>query len=349
MKVLVVKLSSLGDIVNTVPALLYLKDNAKEHIELHWLVNDSFLSFVEAVSIADKVIGFNRQCWNRPLNIVKNLKNFFRLIKELRKEKYDIAIDLQCLFRSSIIPFLSGVKRRAGFDRTREGAHFFLNELAQTKNKHYHAIEENAAVIKKSFSIASPFDAKKYVLKIEMPEKENKVEKFFKEKGIDSRKMIIINPNSRWGSKKWGNDKYKQLIKRMVDNTEFSIGIIGTADEKEDIIPLIVDNKRVYDFTGQTDIISLYFIFKRVKLLVTNDSGPMHIASASLCKTLAIFGPTSPERTGPFWEKEIIKSNVKCSPCFKRVCPLKGNKSMQCMKSISVDEVFKKVIELTGI
>ena len=347
MKVLIVKLSSLGDIIHAVPVVRYLRESFTGDLEIHWLVNDNFVELVNAAEIADRVISFNRSTWKKKGKIFSNIKGFFKKIRELRAEKYDIAIDLQCLFRSSLIPFLARIPRRAGFDRTREGARILLNELACVRHRKYHAVEENLEVIIQAFDLPRPESARKLLFHLTVPEdRENNVEKILRERAIISDRLILINPNSRWESKKWGNSRYEALIRRILQDHNVFIGLIGTRDEREYVQALAQIDKRVFNLAGTTDILELYALMKKARLLVTNDSGPMHMASAAGLKTLAVFGPTSPRRTGPFWESRVMQAELLCSPCFKKECPYRDRRNMHCMESVSVDEVYQAVDQI---
>ena len=119
--------------------------------------------------------------------------------------------------------------------------------------------------------------------------------------------------------------------------------MIGSKSEREDCASLGAMNKRVHNLAGETDLLELYLLMKNARLLITNDSGPMHLASAAGTKTLALFGSTSPERTGPFWKSHVIRSDASCSPCLKRKCPLMNAENMKCMKGISVDQVYSEM------
>ncbi|MCK5708647.1 MAG: lipopolysaccharide heptosyltransferase II [Candidatus Aureabacteria bacterium] len=346
-KILIVKLSSLGDIVHAAASLKYLKSIKDDQVDIHWLVNEELIPLVKASGVAKRIIPFNRKIWKKTGNIFSSIKDFLGLIRLLKMEKYDIAIDLQCLFRSSIIPFLAKIPRRVGFERTREGAHFFLNDIALTNKKNVHAVEENLAAILHAFNIDEiplPGDIK---ISFNIPEeKEKKVEELLKKRNIPRKQFILINPNSRWQSKKWGESNFKELIERLLHKTDLHIGVIGTKEERLGIEGLkIIDNK-FHNFAGETDILELFSLIKKAQLIFTNDSGPMHLASASGIKTIAVFSATSPDRTGPYWSSSVIKSDVPCSPCFKKKCPLKGEDNMQCMRSITVNHVYDKIIVL---
>jgi lipopolysaccharide heptosyltransferase II len=245
-----------------------------------------------------------------------------------------------------VIPFLARIPRRAGYDRTREGAGFFINELADVKGKNLHAVEENLAVVVKAFGLKEP-DPKTLSLQLSVPEeKERSVDALLRENALEPGKFVLLNPNSRWASKKWGMEKFEDLAIKFLASTDFSIALIGTQGERQSGESLARLDKRVVNLAGRTDIFELYVLMKRARLLVTNDSGPMHLASAAGLKTVAVFGPTSPERTGPFWQSLVVRADADCSPCLKKKCPLSGDRNMRCMTEVTVEEVFREALRL---
>ena len=157
-------------------------------------------------------------------------------------------------------------------------------------------------------------------------------------------KIIVLNPSASYGTAKmWPAEYYRALIEKLTGLAHIKVVVIG----KEAGYPNLGDVARqpaVLDVRGRTDIRGLAAVLKCSDLLITNDTGPMHIAAGVGTPILALFGPTNYMMTAPLGKHTVIQHAVSCSPCMKRVCM----KDHICMKSISVNEVYQKIIELTG-
>ena len=127
MKILIIKPSSLGDVIHAMPVVAAIHAFAPAS-EIHWLVNASFAELVEMTEGVSRIHVFERQLWKNKQKITMNIRKLYQLARALRYEKYDLVLDLQGLFRSAFISWLTGVRRRLGFDNAREGAVFFYSE-----------------------------------------------------------------------------------------------------------------------------------------------------------------------------------------------------------------------------
>jgi heptosyltransferase-2 len=151
--------------------------------------------------------------------------------------------------------------------------------------------------------------------------------------------IIGIFPGASYGpAKMWGAEKFRMLAEKIVKTGKAKILVFGGNKEKE--LGEIIQNKTdgIINLCGKTTARELMALIKKCNVFITNDTGPMHIASALNVPVIAIFGPTNPDRTSPLGSSAIIKKEVKCAPCKYRICPLKNHK---CMESISVEEVFE--------
>lgn len=161
--------------------------------------------------------------------------------------------------------------------------------------------------------------------------------------GVDLTKHLLIgiNPGAAYGSAKcWPKERFHEVCEKLLQNPELYIVFFGDMAGA----PLVHDicremPKRVIDLAGKTSIRELMALIQCCNILLTNDSGPMHMASALGTRLLALFGSTSDVKTGPYQGGTVIHKHVECSPCYKRVCPI----DFRCMTRISVDEVYQQI------
>jgi 3-deoxy-D-manno-octulosonic-acid transferase/heptosyltransferase-1 len=338
MRILIVKLSSIGDVVHTLPVLPAII-NKLPKAEIDWLVEEEASELITNHPLLNKVIIFYRKYWLKnlsPLKIFQTFKEVKEFYNHLRKERYDLVIDFQGLFKSGILTFITKGKRKLGYDKTRELSHIFLNEKIPVYNIENHAV-------KRYLNLLRPLD-----IEIKKPEfllpclngAEIYVDELFSEAGINLQKPIItISPGTKWESKTWTIEKISLLADRLI---KYGLQVIFTGSKNDislvEIIISLMEEKPV-NLCGKTTLKNLIVIFKKSDLVLTVDSGSMHIAAATQTPLVVLFGPTSPGRTGPYSPKsDIIQKNISCSPCFKRSCSHKS-----CLNEISVEEVFEKI------
>jgi 3-deoxy-D-manno-octulosonic-acid transferase/heptosyltransferase-1 len=167
-----------------------------------------------------------------------------------------------------------------------------------------------------------------------------KVEDLLRSNHIDSKApFVAINPVAFWETKLWQDDKFARLADRIVE--ELGVPVVFTGGNGGKRIDRIRSFMKTLSTSleGQTTLKDLAYVYRLSALLVTTDSGPMHIAAAVGTPTVALFGPTDPRRTGPYGRNHIvIRKEMECSPCFKKRCDTK-----QCMKDIAVEEVLEAV------
>lgn len=345
MKILIIKPSSLGDVIHAMPVVAAIHAFAPAS-EIHWLVNASFAELVEMTEGVSRIHVFERQLWKNKQKITMNIRKLYQLARALRHEKYDLVLDLQGLFRSAFISWLTGVRRRLGFDNAREGAVFFYSEKIQVKGKALHALDANLEALKNIF----PGKALPPVsFKMKFPPA---VLSAVKEKGFDllfsKGAYCVFSPQARWASKTWPKENYLHLAVKMAEASKLKIVITGNGEDSAFWEKASASYpEKIISLMDKTTLSELAWIISGCEFMVCNDSGPMHLAGAFHKKVIALMGPTKPEKTGPYWNACIVREPVSCSPCLKRECP-RGGKGMECMKRITPEKVLK-AIEKEGL
>jgi lipopolysaccharide heptosyltransferase II len=317
LKILIIKLSSIGDLFHALPAAHNLK--VELSAEVHWVTQKENVKLVECFDDVSNVILFPRK------ETLKGLKAF---IKGLRTEEYDYIIDLQGLMKSAFVARLAKGKNRIGPSFQREGAFLFYNNVAGKRNKERHAVNECYDVIdflklnriEPTYNITFP--------KYELPK--------------SSSPKIAIAPVSRWETKNWFPEQFAETAKILIEKLNASIFLLGAPGDKDvcDKINNLLDGK-ANNLAGKTSLTESGSVLEQMDILISNDSGPVHIACALNLRNYVIFGPTSALRTGPFGDNNFVfQADLDCIPCYKRVCKF-GDK--RCMKAVTPKMVADKI------
>lgn len=328
-KILIIKPSSLGDIIHSLPVLHSLKRCLPE-ARIHWVVAKNFAELLNGHPMIDRLWIIEKDRWKRPYKISSTIKEFVDLGRRLREERFDLVIDLQGLLRSGLIAFLTGSPLRIGFKEAREGSHLFYTQKVEG-GREIHAVER---YLKIASYIGCPPDEIVFPLPVN--------EEGLKTEGLRLKERYgdyaVLVPGARWPTKRWPPERFGQLagllpLKSIVIGGKEDIGI------SEEVVRF--SNGKAISLAGKTGLKSLVEIIRGARLVVGNDSGPMHIAPALGIPTFAIFGPTSPLRTGPYGKNAfVIKADLDCAPCFRRRC-----RNTACMKSLQVEEVRSLIAE----
>jgi lipopolysaccharide heptosyltransferase I len=342
LNILVVKMSALGDVIQAMAILRPLKMGFPE-ARITWLVEESLAPILDCNPSVDRTIVWPREAFTS--SILKRKEGLHRreklkeFIQSLRRDVYEIAIDLQGLMKSAIWMGLARARRKVGFSEPREKlSKLFVNEKVRGVGKDLHAVERYLRLVE---GLGCPkceeveFGLKRAKLFI------SRAKDLLREGGARGRRpLVVISPATRWETKRWESEKFAELADEMRLKGGFEVVFVGGRGD----LDLVRDIKermrtRAVDLTGETDLPTLACIMGMAEVVVSPDSGPMHLAAAMGTPVVALFGPTAPWRTGPYGKvHKVIRSHVECSPCFRRKCS-----SRSCMRSISVGEVMEAV------
>ncbi|MBN8623899.1 MAG: glycosyltransferase family 9 protein, partial [Planctomycetes bacterium] len=368
-RILIVKLSSLGDVIHTLPAAQALRRKfPKAH--LAWAVERAHAGVLRDQECFDELIEWNRGTW----------RDYAAFLRRLRATKWDLAIDFQGLFRSGFVTWASGARRRIGYDATRERAHWFYNERVTAPTEPLHAVEKSLRLIeslgarlegvplKRKYLEATPLapgnapgaiertdfahtpvfrgahDADGqplFPLSIRSAERAA-VDAWLTAHRFDERsqKLVVLNPHCRKAANIWPAERYAHLAARLLEQTGVRVVISGGPVAKElcDEIAAPLGEK-VWRADGTFTLLGSAELIRRADLFITGDTGPMHIAAAVGTPIVALFGPADPLKTGPYTtDAVVLTKRLPCAPCFAKQCPL-GHRPAKCMTDISVEDV----------
>jgi len=338
MKILVIKPSSLGDIIHALPFLKAVKDTFQD-ASVDWVISKNLRGILEDNPLINELIVFDKDSWKSIRNIPKTSRDISSLRKTLKSRNYDIVVDLQGLLRSGLISLSTPSPLRVGFADAREGSRFMYNRKVAV-NGITHAVDKNLEVAR---AIGAAAKRVEFPLSID-----DKSRRKIRTLLGDIKGYLLILPSARWSSKRWPPENFAALISKL----SIPCVIAGSSADREICLKIIKDidgNKekteqlKIINLCGETSLKELTALIEGAKAVVSNDSGPMHIAAALKKPLVALFGPTDPSKTGPYgWQKKkdlkVIRTGVSCSPCFKKSC-----KKPLCMTGISAETVFNKL------
>lgn len=330
-KILIIKTGALGDIISSFHFFSTLKENFPND-EIYLLTQKIYKDAIALCPVFKKVFYL-------PKNF--NLLEFLKMIKNLRKLKFDIICDIQGNLKTNFYSFIIGGEKRYGIYKRPIGKLFLTEGIRRKKRK----INGKIFYEKPKKSKFELLGIKKYIkeLKIWIPEeRREKFKDFIKNYNIDeNKKWVIIHPLSTKGyiAKRWLKENFACLSDKLIEDG-YEVIFIGKDDEKyvDDII-LKMKNKPK-NLVNKTDFHDLCLLIENAHLVITTDSSPLHISSIFKTKVIGIFGPTDPEIICPKNAYYIYKK-VDCSPCYKKKC-----KIMKCMKEIEVEDVYETIKEI---
>ncbi len=320
MKILIVKPSSFGDIIQANPIIQAIKSKWKDSLT-DWLVFSQWKQVVELFPDINSI-----KCWDRKGGI----KAFFKVLKDCNKEKYDLVIDLQGLLRTAVFCKLLKAKRKIGVSGMKELSWLFIKEPYK-RNKNENAVIRNLNSL--SYITSEKYEPS-FNIKIDtVPYK------ILNEHGIEKDdKIIAFVPFSRGKTKTWKSNNYvvlTDMIKSL--NKDIKIVVLGS---QSDYGKIKSDN--IIDLCGKTNIKELAGILSVCEIAVGADTGAMHLANAIGIKNVFIFGGSDIKETAPYGNNsKVISSNLDCSPCRGKC---KFNKE-KCLEQIKPDVVFEEIKE----
>jgi heptosyltransferase I len=337
MNILIVKLSAIGDVIHTLPSLTALR---KLYPDAHitWVVEEAAAGLIRNHPNLDSVLISRRKSWIKSFRkgeICLALREMRAFLQELRQRPYDLVIDFHGLLKSALIVLLSGGKKKLGYASLQELSGLFYNEkIPEDMNKH--AVDRyldfprylGAKVVQPEFILPSDNSARVLIQSI------------LKEHHLENKKFIAVNPVAYWETKLWDNEKFAWLVDAI--KAELDIEVVFTGSEKGSIEKIIsLMSAKAVNLGGDTTLPELAYLYQKAMMVITTDSGPMHLAAAVGTPVIALFGPTDPQRTGPYGQDHtIIRTDLPCSPCFLKKCPTK-----KCMRDILPECVFAVVKE----
>ena len=348
-RILLIKLSGLGDVVHTLPVLVKLRARYPR-ARIDWLITPEHAEIVCCHPALSSVVPFARRDFSKRGRRWRALAAFLDLLKQIRRAKYDLVIDLHGQARSGFFALVSGARVRIGFDRpvkdtikhgwrgAREGSWMAYTHRIPIPTLDIHAIDRYLWVGPLLGLDDNPPD-----LTIHLPSQTaHSVQHLLEQHDIlASKALAVLAPGTIWETKRWTIEGFAAVARQFLQDG-FAVALAGAKRDQPRCRQIAAAAPGACDLSGKTTPAELAALIQRAEICVTNDSGAMHVA-VSLGKPLvSLFGPTNPVRVGPYHQPEsVVRVGLPCSPCNYRwlsQCPF----DHACMKQVTSAMVFER-------
>ncbi|MCZ6690118.1 MAG: glycosyltransferase family 9 protein [Planctomycetota bacterium] len=315
-----------------------------------WLVEDRAATLIQGHPLLDEVIVLPRTSWSRDSRrlptLHRSIRGVLSSMRELRRKRFDLAIDFQGNCRSGLWAFISGAKSRIGFAGAtqREANYLFMRKHVRPANEKVHKVEKYLDLLRECDLAGGKTDPV-----LPLSEDEGRAMELWLRKTCaeELRPVVAIHPGvSTFGFfKRWPAEAYGRVVRKF---SEIGIRALltwgpGEREEVERIRHLAGDRGTIGPRTPS--LLSLVELLRRCDLFIGSDSGPLHLASAVGTPTVALFGPKDPRVYGPYGARSrIVRTGVECSPCIRRSCS-----DPVCMTTLSPESVIEASLSLLGI
>ena len=359
-KILLIKLSAVGDVVQTLPVLNRLRRRYPS-ARLDWLVTPAIGELLAGNPAISNVIEFARDEWSTPWRTAPYV-SAARLIAVLRSAEYDLVLDLQGQFRSAAFAFVSGAPVRIGFDKpradrwtslsrkipdaakqhawqgAREGSWLAYTHYVAVPTLEVHPVDRYLGIVPMLGLGDSPADFSFPI----PPEAATRIDGLLDYYDIGKTRLIAIAPGTNWDTKQWRSDGFAEVARHFLGKG-CAVILMGSDRERtvcEDVARLAPG---AVNLAGETTLPELAALIRRAAVCVTNDSGPMHLAVALDRAVVSVFGPTDPIWAGPYRRNNaMLRADLPCSPCYLRElsqCP----HAHACMQEVAASAVIQRV------
>jgi heptosyltransferase-1 len=333
-KILILKPSSLGDVVQALPVLRLIKRH-HPHSEIFWWIETGLAPLLENDADLAGLVHFNRRRWAEP----RNWARLFRTVRWARAQRFDWVIDLQCLARSAVFGWLANGQLSIGLDEPREGARGFYDVMAARSSYDTHAVDWYLRVLE-LIDVPIHWD-------FEWLPRRPEIEKAVRhEWPVNASRWVVLQPGARWLNKRWPVESFVELVRRSAAFLPgFQFAILGG---REDVALgrtiAQAAPERCLDLTGKLSLPEMLEWIRLSDLMISNDTGPMHVAAAMGKPLVALFGPTEPRRTGPYGQlNNVMQQKLWCVPCMRPRCI--NPRPLECLHRLTPSMVMERVQE----
>jgi heptosyltransferase I len=358
-KILLIKLSAVGDVVHTIPVLNKLRRRYPT-AQLDWLVTPSIAELLRHHAAISNIIEFERDAWSTPWRF-KPFTSYARLAAKLRAAAYDLVVDMHGQFRTAALTLATGAPSRIGFDRPRAGVwDASPRKFPEQARKHAWQGAREGSWVAYTHHIPVPtldlhavdrylnvgpilgLDRGPADFSFQIPQSAvSRVEALLAQHGVNRTDIVIMAPGTIWETKHWGSDKFAHVARHFIAKG-CAVTLVGSqrervvCEEVADLAPGAVN------LAGMTTLSELAALTRRSAICITNDSGPMHLAVALDRLVISIFGPTDPIWIGPYGRADaVLQADLECSPCYLRRLKQCGH-DHACMHNISPVAVIER-------
>ncbi len=362
-RILLIKLSAVGDVVQTMPVLNKLRARYPA-ARLDWLTVPAIAELLRPNPKISNIITFARDDWRRPWRLEPYV-SAARLAAQLRAARYDLVLDLQGQFRSGAIARITGAPVRVGFgpprpqlweasarklpaearehawQGAREGAWRAYTHFIPLPTLDMHAVDRYLAVAPMLGLGDGPAD-----FSFPLPEAaDGRVDALLRRHGIGGDDLVVMAPSANWETKRWTGEKFAAVARHFLDRG-CAVALVGAGGERGACAAVAALAPRAKNLAGETTLTELAALIRRARLIVSNDSGPMHMAVALGRPVVSVFGPTDEIWAGPSRRPEaVVRTPLSCAPCYLRKlskCP----NGHACMHDVPASTVIERAEQI---
>lgn len=348
MKILLIAFRAIGDMVLITPILRLLKISSP-HVELTVVVDAISYEVLLHNPHIEQLIVIDRNK-NRGISFLKRMQRELKLISDLRSKRFDVAVGLFEGPRTAIMSRLSGARLCYGEKGKK-------NLFCRLYTHKIHVSRESEHLIKQKLKIIQPIidnygDDFSLELFLTREEEERGLE-CLKRSGIKQEDVVVgLFPGAGWEHKQWPAKKFSEIGDQLATKAGVKIILIGGVRDRKACLEVLSMMSNTPVMLIQKTVRETMSILSRISLFISNDTGPMHIASAMRIPTIGLFGPSNIIKYRPWGENTcVISAGLSCSPCPQQIdtCYKAGREKQECMKQIEVDEVYQTAIDFLGI
>ena len=335
-RILLIKPSSLGDVVHALPVLHGLR-RRYPNARIDWLISSSLAPLLEGHPDLNELVLFDRRRYGRMAYSPMAAADFVRFIHRLRLRRYDLVIDLQGLFRTGFLARASGAPVRIGFAGAREGASFFYNHRLPREILDIHAVDRN-------YTVARLLGFEDVPIEFHIPLNDGdcgSAEQLLRQAVWNDRESLVaVVPGARWETKVWLPERFAATIDELQAKHDIRCVLLGGPDETARCEQIAAACRNVpINLAGQTSLRTMAAVLAKADAVLCHDSGAMHVAVALDRRVICLVGPTNPARTGPYRRPDdVVRLDLDCAPCYLRKLS-QCRFDHRCMKELAVTPV----------
>lgn len=334
-KICVIKPSALGDVVQSLPLLPVLRQRFPES-HISWVINRELSDLLTGHSCLNELIPFDRR---------GGVPDWWRLLRQLRNSQFDLVLDLQGLLRTGVMSFATRAPVRIGLQTAREGSHLACHHLlpdtgiqVPAHRRAWRVAEElGLGDLQSQTEIAIPDVDRTWAesLRASLP-----------------GPLLVIQPGTRWQTKQWPIRHFAEVTRRAIRKMNCSVVVIGSrnesagAQELVEMVQYVAPHSELRSLAGQTTLKQLAALLQRADLVLSNDSGPLHLAAGLGTPVVGIFTCTSPVRSGPPPSPfhQLVATQLPCAASYCKRCPQQGSAHQACFEELSPERVWQGVL-----
>ena len=358
-RILLIKLSAVGDVVHTIPVLNKLR-RRYPNAQLDWLVTPAIAELLQHHPAISNVIPFTRK--GQGLSAIAALTDYARLAAKLRAVRYDLVVDMHGQIRTALLARATGAPARVGFGRpraevwqasertfpeqtrkhawqgAREGSWLAYTHAIPVPTLEMHAVDRYLNVGPLLDLDDSPADFSFPI----PPEADGRIEALLDYYEIAKAKIVVMAPGTIWETKQWRREAFAEVARHFLQKG-FAVTLIGSERERAVCSEVAALAPGTVNLGGETTLSELAALIRRATICVTNDSGPMHLAVALGRPVISIFGPTDPIWIGPYRrDGAVLQAKLPCVPCYLRQLSRCAYRHA-CMHDVAASAVIERM------